>query len=141
MTLEDEVAALSEHMARALANQDVKSVMEVFAEDALCVFPDVPLLRGRAAIEQFFQRMTSRGPTSLRWQAERLIEGHGVVIEIGREWFQAAGETVERPTKYVGVFRREDGVLKVLVDAVVPDVDEAGYERLAEQLARDAAGA
>jgi hypothetical protein len=29
-------------------------------------------------------------------------------------------------------------VLKVLVDALVPDVDEARYEQVAEQLARDA---
>jgi uncharacterized protein (TIGR02246 family) len=99
MTLQDEVAAVNEQVVRALANQDAEGVIDVFADDALCLFPHEPLLQGRAAIEHFFRRVTSQGPTLLRWQAERLIEANGVVIEVGREWFRGEGETTEGPMK------------------------------------------
>jgi uncharacterized protein (TIGR02246 family) len=126
MSIQDELAAINEKFVAAFANQDLDSVMDAFSEDAVFLVPGRRLISGRPAIERIFRGMTASEPIAFRWETVQMFESGDLVVEVAREWFRGAGDETEAPWKYVAVYRRENGVLKVLVDAAMPEVEGTG---------------
>jgi uncharacterized protein (TIGR02246 family) len=124
MSVQDELAAINEQFVGAFANQDLDSMMSHFADDALFLIPHRRLVSGRPAIEQVFRGIRDSGPIAFRWETVRVFESGDLVVEVAREWFKGAGEEAESPWKYVAVYWRENGVLKLVVDAAMPEVED-----------------
>jgi uncharacterized protein (TIGR02246 family) len=125
MTAQDEVAAINERFAQAVASEDMEALMDIYADDVQFLVPDHPLMQGRDAAKPFFEEIMRDGPVTFRWQTEKVYESGNLVIEVAREWFQRPGETTEDPWKYVAIYRRENGELKQFVAAAMPEVDRA----------------
>jgi len=113
MEIREELDALNAGFARALAQQDVQSLVERYTDDAQLLFPGRPILRGREAVESTMRALVADGPVNLRFETRDVMADGSLVVEIG-ETTPSAGPR----SKYVVVYRRlPDGSLRIAVDA------------------------
>src|SRR5580698_5504108 len=116
MTTRDEVNAINDEYARAMATQDVARMSRLYADDARLMFSDTPVVEGHAAVEAFYAKELSGGPVAIAFEGIDVIDGGELVVDIGRY------ETVAERGKYLVVFRRHaDGTLKILIEADITD--------------------
>ena len=116
MTTRDELAAINEGFAEALADQDVDRVIGFYTDDARLLFCGVPMVRGRSEIAAMFREDLDRGPLSIRFETIDVLEEGSLVVDVGRY------VTPKDQGKYVVVHQRQpDGTLKIAVDAASSD--------------------
>ena len=115
MSTRDELRAINEGFADALAKQDLGRVMDFYADDARLLFHGIPMVKGRADIEALWREELEE-PSTVRFESGEIFEDGSLVVDVGRyESGSGAG-------KYVVVYRREaDGTLKCIVDAGLSD--------------------
>jgi ketosteroid isomerase-like protein len=127
MTTRDELVAIAEAFSKALADRDVDRLVGFYTEDARLLFSGMPVVRGRSEIEALFR--SNDAPSYVRFENESILEGGDLVVDVGRVVTFGpsgpAGPVVDRG-KYVGVYRRVGGELKIAVDAGNSDLPTLG---------------
>ena len=90
----------------------IEEVAAAYTEDATVLPPDSEPIRGRAAIQQFWQNVRSSGIQAVALHTLS-VEAHGnVAAEIGNADLTARnadGQTNSIPAKYVVVWKRQAG--------------------------------
>ena len=115
MSTRDELRAINEGFADALAKQDLGRVMEFYADDARLLFHGIPMVKGRQDIEALWREELAE-PSTVRFESGEIFEGGELVIDVGRY------ESGSGVGKYIVVYRREaDGALKCIIDAGLSD--------------------
>lgn len=120
MAARNDVLALNDRFSKAVANQDVDGVLDLYEDNARLMAPNAPVAQGTAAMRQVFQGFIDMGANSLELQIEELYEGGDLVIDVGRYVLGLQGpdgESIEDRGKYVDVLRRQpDGSLRLIAD-------------------------
>jgi ketosteroid isomerase-like protein len=99
---------------------DAASVAALYTEDAVALPPDVPMISGRAEIEEFWRGQMAAGVRRIDLAPLRLAGSGDVLHEVGRATitFQPeGGEAITLTGKYVVVWERDPaGGLALAVD-------------------------
>lgn len=106
-----EIQQLENAWAEALNTRDIDALMALYADDAVSMVNNGPILTGKDAIRTFQEAEWKSGPQTGTYAFETLdLYGDGETItEVGTSTFKdAAGNTI-RTGKYVAVFKKQDG--------------------------------
>lgn len=108
----------------ALASRDLDRMIDVFANEAVLHVADMPAVRGREAIRQFYARLfgflVASEATS---DGVRVAAGQDMAYDLGRtrNVFKRGPEEVEYTGKYVTVWAKADGVWRIAAYAITGD--------------------
>jgi ketosteroid isomerase-like protein len=95
-------------------------VAALYAENAVVLPPDAPMISGRAAIEEFWRGLMAAGARGVNLVTLRLAGSGDVLHEVGRATITIQpedGETSTQTVKYVVVWERDPaGGLALAVD-------------------------
>jgi uncharacterized protein (TIGR02246 family) len=120
-----EIETADEQFSKAVASHDLDAAAGFYADDARMLAPNLPILDGRPAIREFFDRMMSGGVRAIDLDTIDVLEGGDLAVEYGRYRIAvdvAGGEPIEDRGKYVTVHRRQaDGEYKIVVDTFHSD--------------------
>ncbi len=115
-----EVDEANRRFMEAFERGDAASVAALYAEDAVVLPPDAPMISGRAAIEEFWRGLMAAGARGVNLVTLRLGGSGDVLHEVGRATFTIqpeGGETNTPAVKYVVVWERDPaGGLALAVD-------------------------
>ena len=126
MTTRDDVRNLKARFAKAVAEKDVKALVDCYETDGIVLAPDAPMVRGSSALGGLFQRdIIDAGVQAIEFDTTDLVEDGSLVIEAGRNLVHvelADGRSIANPGKYLVVYRRQaDGTLKLVFDSFSSD--------------------
>jgi uncharacterized protein (TIGR02246 family) len=120
MALRDEVDQLNQEFSKAVSNQDLDGVLEIYAPDAKFLPPGSPMLEGTANIRGFFQMMLEAGARALELDPVVVDGNDDLVVDVGRYRLTMAppgADPVIDVGKYVDVLKRQpDGRLRLAYD-------------------------
>ena len=115
-----EVDEANRRFMEAMERGDAASVAALYAEDAVVLPPDAPMVSGRSAIEEFWRGMMGAGARGVNLETLRLAGSGDVLHEVGRATITIqpeGGETDTLVVKYVVVWERDPaGGLALAVD-------------------------
>ena len=115
-----EVDEANRRFMEAFERGDAASVAALYAEDAVVLPPDAPMISGRAAIEEFWRGLMAAGARGVNLVTLRLAGSGDVLHEVGRATITIQpedGETDTLVVKYVVVWERDPaGGLALAVD-------------------------
>jgi uncharacterized protein (TIGR02246 family) len=104
----------------AMERGDAASVAALYAEDAVVLPPDGPMVSGRSAIEEFWRGLMGAGARGVNLETLRLAGSGDMLHEVGRATITIqpeGGETNNLVVKYVVVWERNPaGDLALAVD-------------------------
>jgi len=126
MTTRDDVRNLKARFAKAVAEKDVKALVDCYETDGIVLAPDTPMVRGSSALGSLFQRdIIDAGVQAIEFDTTDLVEDGSLVIEAGRNLVHVElpdGRSIANPGKYLVVYRRQaDGTLKLVFDSFSSD--------------------
>ena len=126
MTTRDDVRNLKARFAKAVAEKDVKALVDCYETDGIVLAPDAPMVRGSSALGGLFQRdIIDAGVQAIEFDTTDLVEDGSLVIEAGRNLVHVElpnGHSIANPGKYLVVYRRQaDGTLKLVFDSFSSD--------------------
>jgi len=113
MSVNDEIRAANAKMNEAIAVGDATAIAALYTEDAKLLADGAPRIDGRAGIESFFKQAVEAGFGNLNLETRDVTEAGDLAIEIGVATRKGG---VGDAGKYVVVWRRESGVLKIDID-------------------------
>jgi len=119
----DEIRAANARFNDALASGSATEIASWYTDAARLLADGTPRIEGRAAIEDFFRYAIESGFNGLQLETDEVIEAGDLVIEIGRA---NPGDAGGGQGKYVVVWRREAGGLKIDIDMFNSDSRSAG---------------
>jgi uncharacterized protein (TIGR02246 family) len=116
----DEVDEVNRRFMEAFGRGDAASLAALYAEDAVALPPDAPMISGRAAIEEFWRGLMGAGARGVNLETLRLAGSGDMLHEVGRATITIqpdGGETNTLVVKYVVVWERDPaGGLALAVD-------------------------
>jgi len=120
MSLRDEVESLNSEFSKAVSNQDLDAVMELYTPDAMLLPPDHPMVQGNDGIRAFFQTMLDMGVRGVDLESVA-VEGAGdLATDIGRYRLTISppgADSFIDEGKYIVVLKRQpDGTLRIAYD-------------------------
>lgn len=112
-----------------LANKDIDKFVGYYADEAVCLYPGMPILEGKQAIKASLAPMIADPNYSFTQQSLRVeaSKGGDMVYSVST-YVQTATDAKTRQTrtekgKYLTIYSKQtDGSWKAVVDAAVPDV-------------------
>ena len=112
--------------ARETQIRGLEGWVDAFADSALSLRPNRPLVRGKQMIRELMTRAFADTTFAFTWEpAMAEVSGSGDLgYTVGlyqRSQMGAGGRTVVSTGKYVSIWRRERGAWKVILDTGVPD--------------------
>jgi uncharacterized protein (TIGR02246 family) len=115
-----EVDEVNRRFMDAFERGDAASVAALYAEDAVVLPPDAPMISGRAPIEEFWRGLMGAGARGVNLETLRLAGSRDVLHEVGRATITIqpeGGEMSTQAVKYVVVWERDPaGGLTLAVD-------------------------
>lgn len=115
-----EIRRTEQTFAQAFNTGDLDTVINFYTEDASVLPAHNPLLEGRTATRDFFQKMQDAGASDLQLELGRIEESGDLVVHAGRYTVNAPdpkGGTRPEKGKFVAVYRRQsDGSLQLVID-------------------------
>jgi uncharacterized protein (TIGR02246 family) len=115
-----EVDEANRRIMEAFERGDAATVAALYAEDAVALPPDAPMISGRAAIEEFWRGVMASGVRGVNLETLRLAGSGDLLHEVGRATITIqpeGGETNTQTVKYVVVWERAPaGGLALAVD-------------------------
>jgi uncharacterized protein (TIGR02246 family) len=113
MSVIDDIRAGNAKMNAAIAQGDARAIAALYSEDAKLLPDGASKIDGRAGIEAFFKQAFDAGFTNLNLETQDVTQAGDLAIEIGVATSTAGPGDAG---KYVVVWRRESGVLKIDID-------------------------
>ena len=113
MSIIDEIRAGNAKLNAAIADGDATAIAALYTEEARFLPDGAPKIDGRARIEAFFKQAFDAGFTNLNLETQDVTEAGEFAIEIGVATSTASPGDAG---KYVVVWKRESGVLKIDID-------------------------
>lgn len=115
------IRALDAEFIRHAKAKDAAGITEFFyAEDALLLPPNAPLVRGKKAIREFWTSFMTQTGTDVTIDSHDISASGDLAYSVGR-WTGTIGG-VKQQGKYCVVLRRQaDGGYKAIVDAFNAD--------------------
>jgi len=112
--------------AKAVAEKDVKALVDCYEADGIVLAPNNPMVQGSSALGDLFQKdMIDAGVKAIEFDTTDLFRGGSLVIEAGRILVHVElpdGGSIADPGKYLVVYRRQaDGSLKLVFDSFSSD--------------------
>ncbi len=106
-----EIQALETEWAKASTAKDIAKVMSFYADDAVEMNDDEPMLIGKAAIEPALTKsMMERKPgTTVSFETMEVFGDGNLVTETGKIITKDAAGKVVSTGKYMGLFEKRDG--------------------------------
>lgn len=115
---------LAEEFAAAFNAKDAAKAASFYADDAVVMPPNQPMVRGRADIEAYFKRDFQAGVTNLRLKPmESAISGSHAFVAATATVTVPGGQTEN--SKYLVVFKRVGNEWKVAYDIYNSDTPPA----------------
>ena len=115
-----EVDEANRRFMEAFERGDAASVAALYAEDAVVLPPDAPMISGRSEIEEFWRGLMSAGARSVELVTVRLAGSADLLHEVGRATIRIQPEGSGADTlavRYVVVWERaQDGGVALAVD-------------------------
>jgi len=75
MTTRDDVRNLKARFAKAVAEKDVKALVDCYETDGIVLAPDAPMVRGSSALGGLFQRdIIDAGVQAIEFDTTDLVE-------------------------------------------------------------------
>jgi uncharacterized protein (TIGR02246 family) len=115
-----QVDEVNRRFMEAFERGDAASVAALYAEDAVVLPPDAPMISGRAAIEEFWRGLMAAGVRGVDLVTLRLGGSGDMMHEVGRATITIqpeSGETNTQHVKYAVVWERDPaGGLALAVD-------------------------
>jgi uncharacterized protein (TIGR02246 family) len=125
MGVEDQIQMLDEAYEKAVANQDVGAIVELYTPDAFFLAPNGPMAKGSEAIGAVLQAYFDAGAQSLDLETTVLDDQGDVVVEVGQYKLVLHPPGVDPITdvgKYLQVFKRQaDGAFLMAYDCFNSD--------------------
>lgn len=119
--VQEDLAGRRAAFVAALAGKSPERLAELFAEQAVVQTANLPPVRGRQAIEQFYRKMFAFA-VSLEATAEtvRVSAADDMAYEVGaaKNTFKGGQGTVEYHGKYVTVWLKEQGTWRIAAYSV-----------------------
>ena len=105
------ITAVSKQRADAFNQGNAAAIAAHFAEDALLMAPDKPALRGKAAVQSYYQQIFDEYETALKsYYDEVKVSGD---LAYGRGFAEVlltpkrGGQTVQSTAKYINIMKRQ----------------------------------
>jgi uncharacterized protein (TIGR02246 family) len=109
--------ALSEQFNKALLARDAKTLAGLYSEDGVEMRPDMPALKGRAAIQQFYEKLFPTGhleKLSTNHTEMRAFGDSGYDVGTFSQTFTAPnGKPTSTTGKYIAIVKRLNGTWKI----------------------------
>jgi ketosteroid isomerase-like protein len=126
MATRDDVGNVKARFAKAVAERDVKALVDCYEADGIVLAPNNPMVRGSSALADLFQKdIIDARVKAIEFDTTDLVEDGSLVIEAGRNLVHVElsdGGSIADPGKYLVVYRRQaDGSLKLVFDAFSSD--------------------
>jgi ketosteroid isomerase-like protein len=122
MSVQDELDDFNERFQKAMASGDVAAIVDHFAPNGQMMAPGV-VVQGAEALAAHFATLLANGFVGIQsYTSQQVFHDGSLVIEIGTEVASSRidDSDFDVSLNYVGVLRRTDQGLRVLVDCVVP---------------------
>jgi len=117
-----EIAAQNLWYSNALARSDSAGVANSYTEDARIINNGSPSTIGRTAIAHFYGQMIRGGITGFGFETTGVWgSDNNLVVEDGTLFFALTNGTVVVRGRYLLVWKREHGVLKIFRDTLAAD--------------------
>ncbi|AUD05775.1 YybH family protein [Spirosoma pollinicola] len=109
--LKAEIQAIETQWAKATTAKDIATVMSFYADDAVEMNDDEPMVVGKAAIQQsLLKSMEARkAGTTVSFETMDVYGDGNVVTEVGKTTTTDAAGKIVSTGKYVGIFEKRDG--------------------------------
>ncbi len=115
------ITAISKARADAFNQANAAAIAAHFAEDVLLMAPDKPILKGKAAVQTYYQHIFDEYETGLKSYYEEVkVSGE---LAYGRGFAEVTltpkrgGQTLTSTAKYINIMKREaDGTWKTTHD-------------------------
>lgn len=106
-----EIQAIETQWAKATTAKDIDKAMAYYADDAVEMNDDEPMLVGKAAIRQALANTmaTRKVGTTVSFETIDVYGDGNVVTEVGKITNKDAAGKVVSTGKYVGIFEKRDG--------------------------------
>jgi len=116
-SFEDALTAATALSMKALANRDGAAIASTYAEDALMLPPNEPVVKGRAAIQAAWQRWADAGNLDgLKWWSTHTERTGHTGIEIGEYTFTDGNGVVVDTGKYFASWKHTPDGWKIAAD-------------------------
>ncbi len=89
---------------------DAAAVAALYTDDGAVLPPNAAVLRGRAAIEAFWQAVMNMGVKAVRLSSVEVDDHGGTAIEVGNYTLSGEGDQQLDAGKYVVVWKHDQGV-------------------------------
>jgi ketosteroid isomerase-like protein len=115
MSARNDVDRINEQLSACVKSADLKSIVEMYDDEAIFLLAGAPTYRGKQGITALFTEFLSNGPVDMTFTTGDVFESGDLVVDVGT---YALGGDAESGERYVVVYRRRpDGSLALLVDA------------------------
>lgn len=117
--IREAIASAIRNFAEAFERGDAASVAAWYSGDATLMPPDSPMLKGRDAVQTFWQGAMNMGVKGAQLETLEVEERGDLAYEVGRfelTLMPPGGEGVKMRGKYVVVWKKEGGGWKMHVD-------------------------
>jgi uncharacterized protein (TIGR02246 family) len=118
---------LAQEFAAAFNAKDAAKVASFYAEDAVLMPANQPMVKGRSGIENFFKTMIAAGVTNLQLKPMESAVAGAHAFDSGTSSVTLGGTTL--PGKYVIVLKRVGGAWKIAYDIFNEDVSPPSAEK------------
>jgi uncharacterized protein (TIGR02246 family) len=111
------IRALEAEFQRNANAGDAAALTEAFyADDAVLLPPNTPLVNGKAAIRHFWKAFLASGVSEVVLETGNVSWSGDLAYSVGKYGFTASG--ARQAGKYVAIFRRQsNGVYRAVADA------------------------
>lgn len=109
--IRSEIQAIETEWAKASTAKDITKVMSFYADDAVEMNDDEPMLVGKAAIESSLTKsMTKRkAGSTVSFETLDVFGDANLVTEVGKMTVKDSTDKVISAGKYIGIFEKRDG--------------------------------
>ena len=112
----EEIRSANQNFERNFANGDAKAIASLYTGDGVLLPPGAPVQKGTNAIQGFWQMVMGLGIKTAHLETIEAEQEGETAIEMGRyELGGADGQRLDHG-KYIVIWKREDGQLKLHKD-------------------------
>jgi len=108
MSLQDDIAVVNQRLMETFGAGDTERMASLYDEDGELLPPNSDVVRGRAAIAEFWSGARSMGLDSLTIETVDLEGDDTIAIEVGRYALSADGQPADAG-KYIVIWKNLDG--------------------------------